>query len=155
DSHHSSRQVSPVRAAGGALPLDGADSVALRQVAWLETDRASREGAERFVSLKNQKQVKVEDEDTSSDFSAETPTKYIGEAAPALGIDAGAWKTRLKTLSERFKGEGEIYGSHVTLSAQRRTRWFTSSEGSELQFGDRAYRIMITAESQAQDGMHL
>ncbi len=155
DSHHASRNVAPVGAYVQSLPLDGADSIALRQVAWLTTERAYKDAVERFVSLQHQKDVKAEDEDKSPDFSTDKATKWIGEPAPPLSIDADAWKKRLATLSGKFKGEKEILESHITLQARRRTRWFMSSEGAEVEFSDRSYRLMITATTQAADGMHL
>ena len=154
DSHHSSRNVGPVGAYVQALPLsDTGDSVASRQVAWLTTERAYKDGVERFVSLKNQREVRTEDEDKSPDFSTEKPTRFIGEEAPPLGIDVDAWKRRLASLSGKFKGEKEIIRSHVSLSARRRTRWFMSSDGTEVEFGDRSYRLIITGQAQAEDGM--
>jgi predicted Zn-dependent protease len=155
DSHHSSRHVAPVHGYGTPLPLDDKDPIALRQVAWTATDRAYKDAVERFVSLKNQREVQAEDEDKSPDFSTETPTHYIGEPAPALGIDVPGWQARLKALSATFKGEKEIHESHVQLKAERRTRWFMNSEGTLVQFGDRAYRLTVSAYTQAEDGMRL
>jgi predicted Zn-dependent protease len=159
DSHHASRNVAPVGAYVHSLPLnlggDEANSVALRQVAWLTTERAYKDAVERFVSLKNQREVKAEDEDKSPDFSSEKPTHYIGEPAAPLAIDVDAWKRRLSALSAKFKGDKDIHESHVSLQARRWTRWFMSSEGSEVEFSARSYRLMITASTQADDGMHL
>jgi TldD protein len=154
DSHHASRNVAPVGAYVQALPLDG-DAVALRQVAWLATERAYKDAVERFVSLQNQRELKTEEEDKSPDFSSEKPLHHIGDEAPPLGLDVAAWKKRLAALSARFNDEKEIQQSHLSLQARRRTRWFMSSEGSEVQFSDRSYRIMITATTQADDGMFL
>lgn len=155
DSHHASRNVAPVGAYVQALPLDPGDTLAARQVAWLATERAYKDAVERFVALKNQRDVRTEDEDKSPDFSTEKPTQYIGEPVPALGLDVGVWKKRLATASARFKGKKDIHESHVSLQARRRTRWHVSSEGSEVQFSDRSYRLMVTASTQADDGMHL
>jgi predicted Zn-dependent protease len=105
--------------------------------------------------VKNQREVKVEEEDTSPDFSIEKPTRWIGEPAPPLALDVEAWKNRLAKLSARFKGNKNIHASHVTLQATRRTRWFMSSDGSQIEQSDRSYRLMITASTQAYDGMHL
>jgi TldD protein len=155
DSHHASRNVAPVGAYVQALPLDESDTIASRQVAWLTTERAYKDAVERFVALKNQRDVKTEDEDKSPDFSTEKPVHYIGEPVPALGLDVDGWKKRLATASAKFKGEKEIHESHVSLQARRRTRWYTSSEGSEVEIADRSYRLMITASTQTDDGMHL
>lgn len=155
DSHHASRNVHSVGAYVQALPLSDANPVALRQVAWLTTERAYKDAVERFFALKNTRDVKVEDEDKSPDFSTEAPSHSIGEPAPPLALDVDGWKKRLASLSAKFNGEKDIHQSHVTLSATRRTRWFMSSAGSEVTFGDRAYRLMVTATSQADDGMHL
>jgi predicted Zn-dependent protease len=155
DSHHASRNVGAVGAYVQALPLDEGDTLAARQVAWLATERAYKDAVERFVSLKNQREVKAEDDDKSPDFSTEKPTRYIGEPVPALGLDVDAWKKRLATASAKFKGDKEIHESHASLQARRRTRWYLNSEGSEVQFSDRSYRLMITANTQAADGMHL
>jgi predicted Zn-dependent protease len=154
DSHHSSRRVPPVHGYGQMLPLED-DALALRQAAWGATDRAYKDAVERFVALKNQREVQAEDEDKSPDFSTEAPARYLGEPAPALGIDVAAWEARLKALSAKFKGESEIHDSHVSLHAGRRTRWFLNSEGTLVQFGDRSYRLIITAGTQAEDGMRL
>ncbi len=156
DSHHASRNLGGVGAYMQALPLDDSkDSLPTRQVAWLTTERAYKDAVERFVSLKNQRDVKAEDEDKSPDFSNDKPTKFLSEPAPPLALDAEGWKKRLATLSAKFKGEKEIQESHITLQARRRVRWYISSDGAEVEFSDRSYRLMITASAQADDGMHL
>jgi TldD protein len=156
DSHHASRNVGGVGAYMQALPLDDSkDSLPSRQVAWLTTERAYKDAVERFVSLKNSRDVKAEDEDKSPDFSTDKPTKWIGEPAPPLGLEVEGWKKRLQGLSAKFKGEKEIQDSHLTLQARRRVRWYLSSDGAEVESSDRSYRLMITASAQADDGMHL
>jgi predicted Zn-dependent protease len=153
DSHHASRNVGGVSAYAQALPLE--DGLAAKQVAWLTTERAYKDAVERFVALKNQREVKTEDEDKSPDFSQEKATRYIGEPVPALGLDVDGWKKRLASASAKFKGVAEIQESHVSLQARRQTRWYRSSEGSEVAFSNRSYRLMITAGTQAEDGMPL
>ncbi|HEY8077330.1 MAG TPA: metallopeptidase TldD-related protein [Labilithrix sp.] len=154
DSSHPSRSVAPAHGHHQTLPL-GDDAIALKQVAWIATDGAYKDAAERFVSLQNQKDVKAEDEDKSPDFSQEPPQKWIGAPPPPLGLDLEQWRGRLRTLSAMFKGDKEIHDAHVSLVAGRRTRWYLDSAGSELAFGERSYRVMITARTQADDGMPL
>lgn len=156
DSQHAMRGMGGMHAYVQALPLtDSPDMLPIRQVAWLTTERAYKDAVERFVSIKNQREVRAEEDDKSPDFSAEKPMRYIGEEAPPLGIDVEAWKKKLASLSGRLKGDKEIQQSHVSFQAKRRTRWFLSSEGAEVEFSDRQYRIMITANTQSPDGMHL
>lgn len=155
DSHHYARRIPRPHGYGQALPLDDSDPLAIRQAAWATTDRAYKDAAERFVALKNQREVQAEDEDKSPDFSTEPAVRYIGEPAPALGIDVPTWEARLRALSAKFKGDKEIHESRVSLQAKRRTRWFMNSEGTLVQFGDRTYRLVVTAQTQADDGMHL
>ncbi len=155
DSNHSSRRVGAVRGHWQSLPLDDSDLVAVRQVAWNTTDRAYKDAVERFVALKNQREVEAQEEDTSPDFSIEPPTRYIGEAAPPLGLDIAAWRTRLRALSARFQGNKQIHESHVLLHAERRTRWFLGSAGTMVQYGARSYRLVVLASTQADDGMPL
>lgn len=155
DSHHASRGVAPIHGYRTLLPLTDDDATALAQSVWLATDRAYKDSAERFVALKNQKEVKAQDEDASPDFSSELGTRWIGPAAPALGIDVEAWKTRLRAISAKVKGDAEIEDSHVALVARRATRWFLDSGGAVLQAGQRSYRITLQLGAQAPDGMHL
>jgi TldD protein len=155
DSNHPSRLVAPVRGHWDSLPIDDSDALTVRQIAWNATDKAYKDAVERFVSLKNQREVIAEEEDKSPDFSAEGPVQYIGEPAQPLGIDIGQWKGRLRGLSAKFVGDKAIHESHVSLSAGRRTRWFLSSEGTTVQYGARAYRLVVTASTQADDGMAL
>jgi predicted Zn-dependent protease len=155
DSSHSSRRIIPVRGHWQTLPLDDSDPLAVRQVAWNGTDRAYKDSVERFISLKNQHEVEAEEEDKSPDFSTEPAVHYVGETAPPLGLDVEAWKTRLRGLSAKFVGHDQIQESHVSLSAVRRTRWFLSSSGTLVQYGSRYYRLIVTATTQADDGMPL
>lgn len=155
DSSHPSRSLAPVHGHHEVLPLGDADPLALRQIAWLATDDAYKDAAERFVSLKKQRDVKAEDEDRSPDFSQEQPAKWIGPSPPPLGLDVEQWRTRLRALSALFKGDKQIHDAHVSLHGARRARWYLASDGAEVAFGDRSYRVVITARTQAADGMAL
>jgi predicted Zn-dependent protease len=136
-----------------ALPLDD-DQAALREVAWGETDKRYKESAERLVKIRTQRTLKVAEEDPSDDFSKEKPVTYLGPAAE-LTVDVPAWEGRVRDLSARFRGEGEIQDSEVTLQAVSVTRWLLTSEGTAEQTGRNYVRVFMEANARADDGMEL
>jgi predicted Zn-dependent protease len=136
-----------------ALPLTD-DPVALRTVAWLETDRRYKEAAERLVKVRTQRALKVADEDPSDDFSREKPVSYLGQRAQ-IEVDMPVWEEKIRALSARFRGQPEIHDSQVTLQVVSHTRWLLNSEGSVIQTGRNYVRVFLQADSRAEDGMEL
>ena len=53
------------------MPIDN-DVDALRSVIWLETDQKYKAAVERFIQVKANRTIKVDEEDTSADLSRET-----------------------------------------------------------------------------------
>jgi TldD protein len=140
---------------GHPVPLPLADDpLALRTIAWRETDRRYGEAAERLVKIRTQKTLKVADDDPSDDFSREKPVRYLGPAA-ALTIDVPEWERRIRALSARFRGHDEVLDSGVTLQASSLTRWLLNSEGTLVQTGRDYVRIFLEANARADDGMEL
>ncbi len=135
------------------LPLTD-DPMALRAVAWSETDRRYEQAAERLVKIRTQRTLKVAEEDPSDDFSREKPVTYFG--APAtLTVDVPAWEQKLRRLSSRFRGQAEILDSDVSLQTSTANRWLLNSEGTAVQTGRNYVRVMIEADARADDGMEL
>ncbi|HVZ89538.1 MAG TPA: metallopeptidase TldD-related protein, partial [Polyangia bacterium] len=135
------------------LPLSD-DPLALRTVAWAETDRRYEEAAERLVKIKTQRTLKVADDDPSDDFSREKPVTYFGTAAH-LTIDVPAWEQRLRAVSARFRGQAEVLDSDVSLQTSSLTEWLINSEGTAVQTGRNYVRVLLEAEARADDGMEL
>jgi TldD protein len=136
-----------------SLPLVD-DPLALRTIAWRETDRRYGEAAERLVKIRTQKTLKVADDDPSDDFSREKPVQYLGPPA-ALTIDVPEWERRIRALSARFRGHDEVLDSGVTLQASSLTRWIVNSEGTLVQTGRDYVRVFLEANARADDGMEL
>jgi TldD protein len=136
-----------------ALPLED-DEAALRTLAWGETDRRYKDAAERFVKILTQRTLKVAEEDPADDFSREKPVTYVGPRAE-ISVDVPAWEARVRELSARFRGEGEILDSQVTLQVVSNTRWLLNSEGTAVQTGRNYVRVFIEASARADDGMEL
>ncbi len=136
-----------------ALPLSD-DEMALRTVAWAETDRRYEEAAERLVKIRTQRTLKVAEDDPSDDFSREKPITYFGPPAH-LAVDVPAWEQRLRQLSARFRGQAEVLDSDVSLQTTSLTRWLLNSEGTAIQTGRNYVRVFLEADARADDGMEL
>lgn len=136
-----------------AVPLED-DRPALGQVAWSETDKRYKEAAERLVKIRTQRTLKVAEEDPSDDFSRERPVTYVGARAQ-IAVDVPAWERRIRDLSARFRGEGEVQDSEVTMQVVSSTRWLLSSEGTLVQTGRNYVRVFLEANARADDGMEL
>jgi TldD protein len=136
-----------------AVPLED-DQAALRTVAWSETDRRYKESAERFVKIVTQRALKVAEEDQSDDFSREKPVTYIGPPAE-IAVDVPTWELRMRELSARFRGQGEVLDSQVNLQVVSSTRWLLTSEGTVVQAGRNYVRVFMEANARADDGMEL
>jgi TldD protein len=135
------------------MPIDN-DVDALRSVIWLETDQKYRAAQERFIQVKSNRTIKVDEEDTSADMSRETKQTA---ALPLVSIDVNVpnWEKKLKTYSAFFTKYPEIYDGTVTLSTNANNDYLVNSEGTSIQHGRDSYRLSIYARTKADDGMEL
>ena len=152
DNTHHTRQ----RATYGApLPLAD-DSYAIRSTLWSRTDAAYQHAVEQLAKARAAAKVAARDDDTSDDFSRETPIDDVEPpAALAPALDRAAWETRLRALSAAFRAHPEIYNSSITLSAEAETRSYVASDHSRAQTPHAHYRVMIVAATRVDDGMDL
>src|SRR5262249_20201240 len=135
------------------MPIDN-DVDALRSVIWLETDQKYKAAVERFIQVKANRTIKVDEEDTSADMSRETKQST---ALPLAKMDASAaeWEKRVKALSAIFSKYPEIYDGTVTLSSNADNDYLVNSEGTSIQHGRDSARLSIYARTKADDGMEL
>jgi TldD protein len=135
------------------MPID--DEVdALRSVIWLETDRKYKAAVERFIQVRANRTIKVDEEDTSADMSRQTSETA---ALPHSSIDVSVpnWEKKLKTFSALFNKYPEIYDGTVSISANANNDYFVNSEGTSIQHGRNSWRLSIYARTKADDGMEL
>lgn len=138
---------------GAMLTFEDSPNAIARRL-WLETDRAYRTAAERFIRIKTNTQVKVAAEDDSDDFSAEKPER-TEHAVQKLEFDRGEWETRIRKVSDRFRSYPKVLTSHVGVSAQTDTRYLVNTEGTRLQHGRGYARFSVSASAKAADGTDL
>lgn len=138
----------------GALPLGG-DADAIARELWILTNQEYRRAAPTFLNVKTSRTVRSEEEDKSPDFSAEPPQNSVDPAATSLTFDQAAWKDKIRRYSGYFRKYPEIYSSHVFLQMEKGKFYFVSSEGSRVVTGGAMARLVIEAETRAEDGMEL
>jgi len=135
------------------FPLDD-DEAAIRTALWLRTDQAFRYAQEKYRKVKANKDVKVEEEDASADFSLEKP-KQDSLSASIPSIDRLAWENKLHNLSAIYKEYPAVQGSNVRLTAKVTHRYLVNSEGTNIADVHPQYSVFTTASTTADDGMRL
>lgn len=135
------------------LPLDN-NPDAIKKGIWFATDVNFKEAVERYKKAKTNQAVKVQEEDTSADFSRATPEEYYGDIID-FEIDSSAWNKRLRELSSEFKNQPLIYNSNVSFRSEILTKRFITSEGTKLKWYESGVRMYINAKTKAEDGMSL
>ena len=135
------------------LPLE-ADADAVKHTLWLATDRAFKQAAKKYQRVLTNLKTKVEEEDKSGDFTHEDPAVF-SEPEVHLSLNRATWADRLRRVSQVAREYPLIYRSSVTLSAQAHNRYMLTSEGTRLQTGQKYFRVAVSAQTKAEDGMEL
>lgn len=130
------------------------DEKAIRTAIWYATDKKYKSAVEAYDKALTNKAVKVQEEDTSADFSHEKPNKFFGKDFN-ITIDKDAWKNRLRNLSAAFNDYDWMYNGDITFSLEILHKYFINSEGSELFWTEATSRIMVIGKTKAEDGMSL
>ncbi|HEY6466832.1 MAG TPA: metallopeptidase TldD-related protein [Candidatus Acidoferrales bacterium] len=153
DNTHGQYRASGV--SSGVLPLtDNPDATA--RILWQLTSNEYERASSSFLQVKTNQQVQAAEEDKSPDFSNETPQHHPGDATkPSLTFDQNAWAARLKRLSADFLKYPDVYTSYVTLSIQSKKQYFANTEGTAVVEPSSLARLVIEAETRADDGMDL
>jgi predicted Zn-dependent protease len=136
------------------MPLTD-DREALERTLWLATNTGYGTALDNYLRVKTEAQVRAKEEDTSPDFSQETPQTYIGKPAPPVVVDKAAWERRVTELSKIFRDYPDVYQNMVMLTVQNETDYFDSSEGSKVVTPHLAARLVAFAVTRADDGMDL
>lgn len=135
------------------IPLDD-DVDAIRSVIWNATDERYKQAIEALTKVETDVQVKVEAEDTSADFSNQEPIRdAVGTAR--LEADLADWERRARLYSAPFADHDLVLAATASVSGTAETRWFVNSEGTEVETGDVHYRVFVSAQTKADDGMTL
>jgi predicted Zn-dependent protease len=139
---------------GESVPVDD-DPEVIRRAVWLETDKQYRSAEEALIKIKTGKEVKVETaEGRAPDFSREEPHVSIGPQV-SINVDRNPWEAKVRAYTKAFRESAAIINSIVTFSAQAQNVLQTTSEGTQLQFGQIRYRLELFIQGKAPDGMDI
>ena len=152
DNYHQVRGERTQFTSGALLTFED-QPASIKHRIWLETDRAYRLAAERLIKIRTNSEVKVAEQDASSDFSSEEPVVRL-ETVPH-GRFAADWAARVRKLSAKFSDDPGILTSSVSVSYQDETKYFASSEGNRLRYGRGFARVVVSAQAKAMDGADL
>ncbi len=136
------------------LPLTD-DREALARSLWFATNAGYGTALDNYLRVKTEAAVRAKEEDSSPDFSQETPQTYLGKTAPQVVIDRAAWEKRTQALSKIFREYPDVYQNAVILTVQNETDYFASSEGSKVVTPHLQAQLVMIALTRADDGMDL
>jgi TldD protein len=152
DNTHSHSR--PTGILSGTLPLnDDADAIA--RVLWQMTDREYEQASAAFLKVKTNTAVQSEEEDKSPDFSVEAPQTHVDEPRARVSPDRKEWESRIRRLSAAFLKYPEVYSSAVVLQASGTRSYLATSENAALVRASAINRLIIQAQTRADDGMEL
>lgn len=138
----------------GPLPLNDAPGAESR-VLWELTDRAYKRAAPSYLNVKTNTAVQAEEEDKSPDFSSEATTVSVDTKLRELSFDHGAWEAELRRVSGAFRSYPDVYLSTVILQVGTSNSRMVSSEGTAIATPSGSARLVMEAQTRADDGMDL
>jgi TldD protein len=151
NTHGQSRQSGMT---SGSLPLNG-DPDATARVLWELTDRAYKRAGPAFLNVKTNTAVQAEEEDKSPDFSKEAPQVHVGEKLATPAFDRSAWQDEVRRLSGAFRKYPQVYFATVMVQVSSSNSRMVASDGSEIATPSASARMVIEAQTRADDGMDL
>jgi TldD protein len=138
----------------GMLPLSN-DPDAEARVLWELTDRAYKRAAPAYLNVKTNTAVQAEEEDKSPDFTKETPTVHVDTKLREPAFDRAALEEEARRLSAAFRKYPEVYFATVVLQISSSNSRMVSSEGAAIATPSATVRLVMEAQTRADDGMDL
>jgi TldD protein len=152
DNAHEENRASAL--SSGTLPLED-DRNAIARVLWRLTAEEYRKASRAYANVKTSTQVHAQEEDTSPDFSQESPQTHADYGDSAAMPDQQALEKLVRQFSAYFRKYPYVYTSMVIATVERTRSHYVSSEGTHVVTPGAMVRISIDAETRADDGMDL
>jgi predicted Zn-dependent protease len=151
NTHNQSR---PSGIISGALPLDN-DADATARLLWHLTNREYEQASAAFSKVKANNVVQAAEDDKSPDFSQESPQKHADLAPFRPFQGQKTWEERMRKLSASFLNNPEVYSSSAILTVSSDRSYLATSEGTSLIRPSSVARLVVQAETRADDGSEL
>ena len=125
----------------------------MRMCIWSATDIAYNAALERLSQKKGALQNIVQEE-VLPDFTKGETTSHINPEA-SFSLDKKQWESFVDQLSRLFLKKKQIQKSKVSLNIQITNNYYINSEGTKVIEPAAISQLLITAMTQADDGMPL
>lgn len=135
------------------LPYSDDDKL-IAKTMWFATDKAYKNAIERYEKALTNSKVKVQEEDTSADFS-QPKSIFAIQPKQMYSVDLDKWEPILDKLSSKFNSHKWILNSSVSLFGNSKVKTIVNSEGTKLYTSESYFYIFVTANTKADDGMTL
>ncbi len=158
NSHSVGGDYGPGNGLGSGFPVTLDDvELSLSQAIWLDTEAQYKAAVSKLRDVESSEQLRSDDDEPEHpDFSREKPSLHIEpERSLDLAELRAQWRPVLTTISAELSADPLVLRSSATLSATSRNQYLVSSEGSQVQTGRARLRILLGAQTQAEDGMVL
>jgi predicted Zn-dependent protease len=152
DNTHGQDRISGITS--GHLPQQD-DPDAIARVLWKLTYEEYRKARQSLANVKTKDAVRAKDEDDSPDFSQEKASNYVEKASTVKFPEQRAWEDLARRYSTCFRQYPQVEESLVFMSASKGSSYLVSTEGTRVVTSDAIFRVMIEAETLADDGMQL
>jgi predicted Zn-dependent protease len=152
DNSHGEHRTSAINSE--ALPLDE-DPRAIAHALWRITYSEYRKAAASFANVQTSSQLKAKEDDLSADFSTEKAAVSVDyHEVPPLP-EQKRLEEFVRRGSASFRNYPYIYSSGVVVNGERSLRRYVSSDGGRIVAPSMSLRIVIQAQTRAEDGMEL
>jgi len=134
------------------VPLDN-DEHAFRFQVWSATDKAYKQAVEALTD--KQARLKQLTIDHPVDDFARADAVQSVEPLVRLKLEHDPWLKMLRDASGIYTQDPNVQFVDATLSFKAVNRYYLNSEGTLVRSGEQLYRMTISGNTQAEDGMRL
>jgi TldD protein len=152
DNAHAENRSSAI--SSGTLPLED-DRNAIARVLWRLTSEEYRKASRAYANVKTSTQVHAQEEDTSPDFSQESPQTHSDYTDSGALPDQHTLENLARQFSSYLRKYPYVYNSMAMVTVERTQSHYVSSEGTQVVTPGAMVRVSVDAETRADDGMEL
>ena len=136
------------------LPLSDNTEVLAHEI-WKQIDSAYQTGVRRLIKIESNREIKVDREDDSNDFSKISSVEFVEPLPKFESLEDSEWHTALRSCSEQFLQNTDVVVSKVSVERTQEIRRIVTTDGSIIREVRPHVRLSVFARGIAEDGMKL